>query len=402
MDTITICDKKECTGCSVCVDVCPMKCISMKEDLDGFVYPIIDNSMCVRCKKCQKTCPNNKIFKKETSEFYMAIHKDIDVLKNSSSGGAFTALADMVLDKNGIVCGAFFDAESREVKHIIINSKGELDFIRRSKYYQSSTVGIYKQIKAALEEKQWVLFSGTACQIAALYAIIPESSREMLITVDILCHGVSSKKVIDAFLESQEKKFKKHIVNYRFRIKDSEIGWKLGGGTKMLLKFEDGTTYIDRKFVDDFFMAFNNNSVLRESCYQCKYCGTERISDFTIADFWGVGKNRATLEQQEKGISLLVCNSSNSKKMLRYLTENMVISEIYPEEAIPFNKAFVEPNKRPIERDRLFDMLNKNIDFHKIIIRLYWKEYVKYYFKKIFGEKTFDKIRYTIKNKGGN
>lgn len=392
MKMIKICEETICTGCSECAEMCPKQCISMCESYDGFLYPTIDHNRCISCGLCQKTCPNNKDIEKSQSSFYMAIHKDKDVLKNSSSGGAFTGLAKLVLNRNGYVAGAFMNPETKEVKHIIVDNVDELEKLRLSKYYQSNTDGVYKRVLAYLKQDKYVMFSGTACQIAALFSIVPEELGEKLLTVDILCHGVSSKKVIDSYIQSEEKKFKKKIIDYRFRIKEV-LGWHSGGGTKMKLIFEDGSYYIEEKSVDTFFMAFNKNAVLRESCYSCKYCGTERISDFTIADFWGVTEQRANKQKQQEGISLLVCNSEKARRIIEELRRDMYIEKINQEEAIPYNNAFSQPNSRPIERDEFFSRLHSGEDFQKIVKELYKDTYFNMSVKKILGPKIVSIIK---------
>lgn len=393
----TICNERQCTGCAACINVCPKKCITMTEAQDGFYYPVIDEEKCISCGACNKACPNNKSFSKGESSFYMAIHKDKEMLKRSSSGGAFTALANLVLHRNGVVVGAYMDERDKVVRHIVINNVDELDVLRRSKYYQSNPGDIYKKAIEELKRDKYLLFSGTACQIAAMYSLTPEKYREKLITVDILCHGVSSKKVVDAYIKAEESRFKKKIVNYQFRIKES-IGWHSGGGTKMKLLFADGTSHIYENTVDAFFMAFNNNVALRESCYQCKYCGTERIADFTIADFWGATEERADKQKQQDGVSLLLCNSEKAKHLLSELMNDTEITNIDPQEAIPYNNALSEPNARPCNRELFFSMVNRGIDFNRIINKLYWKIKVKAFIKRVLGSNVVEGIKKIKRN----
>lgn len=145
MERISICDKKQCTGCCACVNVCRQACISMSEAEDGFFYPIIDEEKCIGCGACEKICPNNKMFDRSESAFYMAIHKDKEVLRKSSSGGAFTALANLVLREKGVVIGAYLDESDSVVRHIAITAPEELDKLRLSKYYQSNPGEIYRK-----------------------------------------------------------------------------------------------------------------------------------------------------------------------------------------------------------------------------------------------------------------
>ena len=49
-------NKAECCGCTACASICPQSAITMKEDEEGFLYPIIDELKCVNCKMCIKVC----------------------------------------------------------------------------------------------------------------------------------------------------------------------------------------------------------------------------------------------------------------------------------------------------------------------------------------------------------
>lgn len=393
MDKIMICNEMQCTGCGVCSEKCPKQCINMIENMEGFLYPSINSAECIHCGLCKKICPNNYTLPRNEARFYMAINKDRKVLKNSSSGGAFSGIAKLVFLMNGYVAGAYMDPVTKEIKHILIRNEADLIKLRMSKYYQSNPIGIYEAVIAKLKEDNYVLFSGTACQIAALLMIVPDKLKKKLITVDVLCHGVSSKKFVDKYIQSEEKRFKKKIDTYHFRIKEDN-GWKSGGGTKMKLDFADGSSFIEKKTIDTFFMAFNKNLILRESCYSCRYCGIERISDFTIADFWGVTEERANIQMQHDGISVLICNSFKAKNLLVDLKEYLYIEKIMPEEVIPFNNALSSPNSRPKQRDLFIEEILSGADFSKTVKAMYRNVYLKIFIKSILGKKFIDRIKY--------
>ena len=158
-----ICEENQCTGCEACAQVCPVQCITMNASSEGFYYPTIDESKCIGCKKCIRTCPNNHEIIRNKSTFYMGWHKDLEVLRHSSSGGAFTAIADYVFDRNGIVFGAYFDDVSHTISHIAIERKEDLDKVRLSKYFQGRIVDAYSEAKQYLDNGRLVLFTGTAC-----------------------------------------------------------------------------------------------------------------------------------------------------------------------------------------------------------------------------------------------
>ena len=84
-----ICKIDSCTGCGLCRKVCPVSCISMKENAEGYNYPEINNQKCINCGKCTRMCPSNNEFNKHPGSFYMGWHKDDNVLLKSSSGGAY-------------------------------------------------------------------------------------------------------------------------------------------------------------------------------------------------------------------------------------------------------------------------------------------------------------------------
>ena len=205
-----ICNYIDCTGCSACSNICPKGCINFVENQEGFQYPEINTDVCVNCNLCTRVCPTNHDTHKENSTFYMCWNKDVDVLLNSSSGGAFTAIAKAIFERGGIVFGAYQDFKERKVFHIEVDSFEALDKIRLSKYCQSSIGQIYQHICNLLVNLTPVLFCGTACQVAGLFGYLKQTPAkdkiDFLYTVDILCHGVASQKVVNAYLKKNFKK----------------------------------------------------------------------------------------------------------------------------------------------------------------------------------------------------
>ena len=230
---------KSCTGCSACVNVCPRHCIGMKKNSEGFLYPEIDISLCINCGKCNSVCPELHQPGKQPASFFMAWHKNKDVLMNSSSGGAFTAIADIILKKGGVVIGAAQSKNSIEIEHVAIDKHENIPELRLSKYYQSNMKDIVTLTKGYLKNKRYVLFVGTPCQIAGLLNYlkveggdITNEIEKYLLTVDFLCHGVTSSKVIGAYIKSKEKQYGKLIKKFQFRVKAGKVGWQTGGGYK--------------------------------------------------------------------------------------------------------------------------------------------------------------------------
>ena len=201
---INIIDKKDCCGCRACEVRCPVNCIKMKADNEGFWYPEIMIQECVRCGMCEKVCPIlNKTSKTGKTETLGILAKDDNIRKNSSSGGVFSLIAQHILEQGGIVFGASFD-ENMMVHHIGVESSEGLEKLRGSKYLQSNTENTYTEAQEELKKGRLVLYSGTACQIEALKNVLGRE-YENLITIDILCHGVPSPKLWKKYLDYQEK-----------------------------------------------------------------------------------------------------------------------------------------------------------------------------------------------------
>lgn len=197
-------NKNYCCGCTACVHICPVKCIEMREGSDGFLYPVADSVKCIDCHKCEQVCPVESLFNLNTeTESFIAYNKNEEVRKQSSSGGIFTAVAEWILNSDGVVFGAAFD-ENFTVCHIAVSTKEELEKLRGSKYVQSGLGNAYPLVKQHLESNRRVLFTGTACQIAGLKKYL-NKPYENLYTVDILCHGVPSPKIWNMYLEDKKK-----------------------------------------------------------------------------------------------------------------------------------------------------------------------------------------------------
>lgn len=361
-------EKQDCTGCSACAFKCAHHAITMKVDEEGFMYPFVDANLCTDCGLCRAICPQgkngDKFLNKEGAVYYGGRVKNDLLLLKSSSGGAFSAICN-IFDENVIICGCTYD-ENLKVMHDCIANTEEIKRFRKSKYLQSDVRDCFVQIKKHLLEGKTVLFFGTACQVAGLYAYLG-GKPQGLYTIDLICHGVPSQMIFDKYIDSLRKKTKTSITHYSFREKsyfwgDWEIDVKFGN--------ENKTWY--RAWGQDYFMTgFLKGLFYRPACYKCKYANPNvwRPADFTIGDFWGCGKVRPDFHEK-KGCSLIITNSPIAKDLIKELSTSMILEQIEPNIAIAENHNLVEPTKENTKRNDFFRMIQTE-DFEMVIRTLY-------------------------------
>lgn len=325
---IDIKEKSNCCGCEACVNICPQKCITMQEDDEGFRYPVVDKEKCIECGLCENTCPilkkcENKDLLNKT-EFLAAYNKDDYILKNSSSGGIFWIIAQYFFEHKGIVYGVIQE-NTYSVKFIRATNVTEAEKIRGSKYLQAKINNIYIKVKNDLEDDKLVLFSGTPCQIAALYKFLKKDYLN-LFTIDVVCHGVPSNKVYKKYIDYVEKNKKHKVTNIKWR--DKKDGkW---GPNKITLYFDDGSTSTTISRENPFQVGFLENLYLRPSCYTCKYAALPRIADISLADFWGYDKEFLE-KNNNKGISIVIISTIKAKDLINKLKDKMNIHSVEEE-----------------------------------------------------------------------
>lgn len=378
-------NKKDCCGCTACMHICPVKCIKMQEDEEGFLYPVTDKKKCINCHKCEKVCPiRNIINDNAETETYVGYNKNEEIRKQSSSGGMFSVVAEWILRQNGAVFGAAFD-ENFEVYHIAVETEAELSKLRGSKYVQSNLLDAYPRVLQYLENNRKVLFTGTACQIAGLKKYL-KNDYENLYTLDVLCHGVPSPKIWRMYLEDKNKKYNSSIEKIEFRNKKN--GWK---NFSMKIDFSDNQRYCVLHPEDEFMRMFLGNINLRPSCYSCRFKGIPRISDMTVGDSWGIENYMPDMDD-DKGTSVILVHSSKGRQMLEAVKASLNIKEANLDKALPRtvdsrNSVEMHPNRKKyfegVSRDESFDSLNGYLP--------------KNFMQKVFGLLRYILIRFNLK-----
>ena len=337
-------DHTRCTGCTACASGCPRDAITMERDREGFAYPTVDLDKCVHCGRCTAVCPMLREREpKPLPAVFAAWNRDDSIRKDSTSGGAFTALADYVLEGGGVVFGAAFDGK-QHLRHVACFRKEDLWRLRGAKYVQSDLGDTFRAVREALKTRL-VLFSGTPCQVDGLYRYLG-GRPENLITCDLVCHGVPSPGVWEDMARSIEQRKRKGLQAVRFRNKVT--GWKDSHFTTV---YDDGTVDTAPLFRTEYGRAFGRALFLRPSCYRCAYTNMNRPGDFTLGDFWGLRDDELP-EQQEKGINLLMVNTPHGSHIFDQLP--LARQAFPPERAIAGNPRLASPIAQPADRAAFF------------------------------------------------
>lgn len=346
---------KSCCGCMACAQVCPKNCIKFVPNKEGFKYPQIDSSVCIDCGLCTKRCPvMTEPQRYDNSTVYAAKIHDTKLSANSSSGGIFPLLAKNVLANGGSVFGCAYD-ENMVARHIEITSENELHKLQNSKYVQSDLEGIYTKAKSALESGRLVLFSGTGCQIAGLQTFL-NKKYDNLFTVDIICHGVPSPALFEKYLEWKGRELGGKLTEYSFRSKEKH-GWniyhKAANGKKS--EFKNG-------IFDPYYYAFSKGKILRENCYECRYAKSERVSDMTLGDFWGIEMSNPEFYDLN-GVSVVLVNNEKGKKMWDEISDKVEFIPSTYAVAAKMNQNLVKVPARPACRDTIYEGFDTNENY---------------------------------------
>lgn len=349
---ISIEDKKKCCGCHACVNTCPKQCIQMVEDNEGFLYPSVNTAECVNCGLCEKVCPILNPIEEIQKEQKAALFQNNDpiVLKESTSGGFFTALSKWVIEQGGVVFGAAYDKDF-VIKHRYVDNVDDLKIFRNSKYTQSVIGTTFKQVKEFLNEGRWVCFSGTPCQLEGLHKFL-KKDYEKLVKIDIICHACPSPLVFRKFIEYQSNRLAIEPTNIKFR--DKIYGYKY---SVMSMYSGDKICYKEGIDTDIMLRAFFNNLSPRPSCFACPSKKRYRVTDFTMWDCFDVEKFSKQLDN-DKGVTRIVMHTAKAESIWNAVKQQGSFTEISADDAVRGVKEMVTSFEANPRRDEFFADLN--------------------------------------------
>ena len=342
----------QCTGCAVCASICPTNSITMREDKEGFGQPHIDTDTCIKCHMCEKTCPIIKPIDNEekiqTRVYAGQLKNKVDLLE-VSSGGAFWALVQTIINQGGVVYGAAL-MRGIYVKHIRGDNIEAAKVLRRSKYLPSDINGIYKQVAKDLKEDRQVLFSGVGCQIAGLKSFL-HKDYDNLFTCDVVCHGIPSMKVWNAYRDEKERKEERKLVDLVFRNKSK--GWK---NNHYKMTFDDGSVEYCPSVQHPFHKGYLRGLFNRRSCATCPFATLERVSDITLADYW---QYDGPLFNPTNGVSLVCVHSAKGESVLHAASKYMECEPTALDKAIASCRHLTHTPLQHPNRDAFFASLDK-------------------------------------------
>lgn len=351
--------KEDCCGCNACGDVCPKSAISFDKDCESFEYPVVNKDLCVDCHLCENVCPVVNSDRLKHNDFekpicHAAVHKNLEIRFDSTSGGLFSAFAEVMYKQGGYVGGAIWIETDWHIEEYISNDPADLPRLRSSKYLQSLSEGFYTKIKTLLKAGEKVLVCGTPCQMAALRAFLNYNDYENLIIVDFICLGVNSPKVWRRYLDFREQQQGGKIVYVK--PKNKEMGWR---ELTTKLVFDNGKVLYDTKETSIFTNGYiGTHAYCRPSCYECHFKGFPRMSDITIADFWGGESVVDTDLDNNIGTSLALVNSNKGAAYYELIKKKVRETEVPFDSILAGNHALMKSLSRStIDRKQFYDDL---------------------------------------------
>ncbi len=345
----------ECCGCFACKEICPEGAIQMVQDNEGFYYPQVNDS-CTHCNLCVKTCiklehPQTVLYEPDYPKAYCAMNTADDIRKQTTSGGVFPLIAQYGIEqRKGIVVGAAYDKELNVVP-TIATDMDQVKAFYGMKYVKAQLEGIYPKVKQALENNQYVVYTGLPCECAGLKAFL-QKDYENLFLIDKLCHSAPSPKIFKKYVEYIGNRYNSKVTNVRFR--DKTKGWLIHK-TSITFEFADRKPLIVNARRNNYFRNYLNDNISMSGCAKCSYLVRNRVGDITLGDFWGIDKMDKGMFDNN-GASLILVNTNKGAQMLDIIKNQLRIKPMTMGQAFKYN--YRRPMKITSERSKIFERLD--------------------------------------------
>jgi len=388
---------RKCYGCSACANVCPQKAIEMVHNDEGFLVPKVNKKKCIDCGLCNKVCiylnqkDHNEV--KKNDIILSAYRKNPQYYKNYTSSGIFHEAAKIFIENQGIVCGCVWNSKM-EAEHILATNMEVVAKMSYSKYVQSNLNDCFEKIEQELKNGKKILFSGTPCQVGAIKRYL-KNEYSNFYAIAIVCHGVPSPKIWEKYKEELEKKYSSKMVDANFRYK-GKYGW-ITPFTKYT--FENKKESINLSFTEDkYVIAFGADILHRNTCYDCRYKGTNSNADIVIGDYWGCS-TKLLKKSKNKGINSVIVHTEKGKELMEKI-ENLFEFNNEKLESISLeNKPIIQPVKYNNIREDFYEEYIKNGDIKRLDTMFNRKKYkIKRILYKFYIFELLKRFKYYIKH----
>ncbi len=394
MKVMMLCNPNECTGCWACVSACAQNCLTMQANDEGHLVPIIDENRCTNCLACSKVCPVLHLpasDHQENPDVYAVFNRDRHIRDESTSGGAFSAFAEEILSRGGVVFGAAYD-ENLKVSHIAVSSVDNLKKLRVSKYVQSEIGETFRQTRDLLQNTEKpVLFSGTPCQIAGLLSYLGKlGSSPNLYTIDLVCYGVPPAEIFQKYMDFIHRKHGSPIAGFSFR--DKRDGWRNSATNITFANGKEIHAYDGDEAT--FKEAYYKRLMMRNSCHNCRFSKLPRLSDITIGDFWSIGKECPFHHDTTGGITLTMVHSAKGQLLFEESGQRIHFEKRSLEEALAGGEMICGSAKEnPLRKQFLIDA--RNMPF-ELLIKKYMNKRphgTRWLLRKLLGSRNYFRIK---------
>lgn len=341
--------EKECTGCMACRNICPVNAIGQIIDPRGYVMPAVNEAVCIGCGRCDEVCPLLADRLREEKRHrpagaYAVYHRSEEVVRKSSSGGAFYALASCVIGQGGIVFGCVYDAKQKTA-YLTDTDRTPLEALLTSKYVESYIGYGMQRVREQLENGRKVLFCGTPCQAAGLRCFLGREYPNLLL-VDFTCGAVSAQGYLSDYLTALEHRYRSQVKRISFR--DKHYQW---GQYCFCAEFENGKLYRRTAMSDPYFFCFLRSSMQRLCCHGCLFSDCH-FSDVILADFWRCDQFAGIDRNGRRGLSLVLAMTEKGQKALEEIREQVHA------EAVDVEKASYNLCARPYRDEKYPEILS--------------------------------------------